>query len=81
MSVLLFRIVEPQENTFVIYFVFLSVVDLNVLKQVEKNKLTQNLERNSFFHSVFLVCVFKRGPKFNLHPSGVTHSFFTRLGV
>jgi len=79
--VLLFRTVEPPEKIFVIYFAFLSVVDLNVLKQVEKIKLIQNLVRNCFFPSVFLVCLFKRRSKFNLPPSGVTRSFFTRLGL
>ena len=33
-----------EEKKFVIYFVFLSFIDLNVLTQVEKNKLPpQNL--------------------------------------
>lgn len=43
-----YGIVKLRENTFLIHFAFLSFIDLNVVKQVRKNKLSQNDERNFF---------------------------------
>ena len=52
-----------------------------MVKQVRKNQLPQNLERNFLLPSVFLVFLFKRLSKYNLTPFDVARSLFTSLGL